>query len=348
MQNLTIPIITLNWNGLEDTIEYVNSLLKQTYEDWILYLVDNGSEGNDVKTLRQKYGDEKRIKIIENNKNLGFRAGNNEILKQILSEDKYKYVILLNNDIETDPQFIENIVKSAEENKADVVGAKMVNYFNRLIMDTAGHQMLNTGEILPIGSLEKIEKYEKLFEPFGSCAGAVLYSTQMLIEIGVFDDYFITGYEDAEFGIRAVIAGFRNIFEPSAIVYHKVSVSIEKIRSYDYALKSQNNISYTYLKLMPLSVIFINFPFILLKYIGITLMGLLFLRFTLLKITYHSLYLTLFRDWGMIMKSRKEAKKYRKISSLKILLRQKFFLVTYFRYFVNYILKGKKTVLERV
>ena len=73
----------------------------------------------------------------------------------------------------------------------------------------------------------------------------------MLEEIGLFDEFFSTGYEDAELGLRAMLAGYTQIFAPEAVVRHRIGASIDKIRDRRYAVRLQVNINYTYLKLMP-------------------------------------------------------------------------------------------------
>ena len=57
MNQPKVSIIILNWNGLEDTIECLESLRKITYPNYQVIVVDNGSEGDDVKILREKFGD---------------------------------------------------------------------------------------------------------------------------------------------------------------------------------------------------------------------------------------------------------------------------------------------------
>lgn len=275
--SLTIPIIILNWNGIEDTLECMESLWKQTHQDFIVYLVDNGSSGNDATILNEKFGTHPQVKLILNKENLGFTRGNNAILRQIIQED-YEYVFLLNNDTTIDENCIENMLKSVQKNKVDMLTCKMVNYFNNKQMDNAGHEMLNTAEIVPIGHLQPVERFNQPFENIGSCAGATLYSTKMLRDIGVFDEYFDTGYEDAEIGLRAIVLGYKSLFEPTAIVYHKMSQSINKVRNFDYTLKIQLNIFYTYFKLMPRTFLIINLPFVCFKYFMVLFINLIFGR----------------------------------------------------------------------
>ena len=174
-------------------------------------------------------------------------------------------MVLLNNDTVVEPNWLGSLVQCFNQSRAGMISSKMVSYYDRKKLDNIGHFMLNTGEILPIGHGEDVEKYTSSMNHMGACAGACLYSTEMLQRIGFFDPYFDTGYEDAELGLRAVIAGFQSIYCPEAVVYHKMGQSIKKIFNQDYSTYIQSSILYTYFKLMPRWSLFINLPFVLLR-----------------------------------------------------------------------------------
>lgn len=323
---MTIPIITLNWNGIEDTLECMEALTQQSYTDYIVYLVDNGSDKYDVEQLKKHFGTHSKIKLIFNESNLGFTKGNNAILRKVL-EENFEYVVLLNNDTTQEKDWLENLVASAKRNQADMVSSKMIDYHNRRRMDNAGHRMLNTAEIIAISHGESVDDYTEMFENFGACAGAALYSVQMLREIGIFDDYFNTGYEDAELGVRANILGYTTIFEPSAVVYHKISSSINKIRDYQYTLSIQIAVWYTYWKLMPWGVILFNLPSMLFKYSLVFIMNIIFWRKQFLQIQVQSFVEVFFKQRHIIFGGRKAFfKKHQPISSWKIIQKQTFFL----------------------
>lgn len=340
----TIPIIILNWNGYEDTIMSVESALNQTYPDIVVYLIDNNSDNNEGQRLKEYFSG--KVEFIQNNENLGFGRAHNEVIKKLISEDKYEYIALLNNDAFANKDWITTLVQESISKNADMVSSKIIKLLNQSEVDNLGHLMLNTGEIMPIGSHEDQVKFNTEFENFGACAGACLYSSKMLKNIGLFDDYFQTGYEDAELGVRAVLAGYKSVFYPNAVVYHKGSVSINKIRSYQYILKLQKNILYTYFKLMPIPVIIINIPFIFIKYIGLTITGLLLFKWAFLKSFYEAIFVLTFKELKTLLTARKEYQKIRAISSIKIIRKQTFFLSYYFKYFIRHVIHGKKTVFD--
>ncbi len=338
------PIIIINWNGYKDTCECLDSFL--SFYRSKVFLIDNGSDNDEGIKLQQRYRDNVNIKIILNKDNPGFTKGNNQILTTLLSKEKFEYIALLNNDTVVDPEWLTNLYKQALEKKADLVSSKMINYNDKNKIDNTGHLFLNTGEALPRSTGEMANQNVN-GSNWGPCAGACLYSTKMLRAIGLFDEFFTTGYEDAELGLRAILAGYKSIYAPDAVVYHKGGVSIDKIRDLEYAIKLHENILYTYFKLMPWPVILVNAPFILIKYAGITLIALLTLRIRLLKVVYVSTWRLLTRDRKILLKARKDFAPLRKLTSWQILRKQTFFLKYYWKYFSNYVLKNKKTVFEK-
>ncbi len=348
LHTLPIPIIILNWNGINDTIECLDSVLKMTYTNFIVYLVDNASEDGSQKILTQQYKNHPKIRLIFNKENLGFTKGNNVILRQILQQpDLPAYVALLNNDTAVEQDWLGCLIESAISNQAAVVASKMIDYYERDKMDNAGHLMLNTGEVIPIGHGQPITEYHQGFENMGACAGAALYATKMLQTIGIFDEHFTTGYEDAEIGVRAVVANYKCWYEPKAKVYHKMGQSVKKIFNYDYSLSIQKHILYSYFKLMPLSVLLIAIPSLIVKYIAMLVIDILFWRPKFLKIMYQSLKETFTEDLRLIMKERKAFFKNTKSTTcLSIIRRQTFFLWFDMNRFYKYFILNKNTSFD--
>jgi len=111
MQHPKVSIIILNWNGLKDTIECLESLKKITYPNYEVIVVDNDSKGNDADILEERY--KNYIRVIRNKENLGFAGGNNVAIRQVLKEEKSDYILLLNNDTIVEPNFLEELIKIA-------------------------------------------------------------------------------------------------------------------------------------------------------------------------------------------------------------------------------------------
>ncbi len=305
MSEIPIPIIILNWNGLEDTIECMTSILCIDNIPIEIILVDNGSKAEEQKSLTELYGQHPEINLVLNDKNKGFTLGNDDIVQQILRREEVPpYIALLNNDTVVVTDWIKSLVETAEEYKGDIISSKMVNYYDRRVIDNLGHFMLNTGEILPYGHRDKKENYNEVLENLGACGGAVLYRTSMIQEIGFFDLYFDTGYEDAELGLRAKLLGYNCIMDPKAVVYHKVSRSINKIRDDAYLQHIQTNIFYTYLKLMPRSFLLVNMVFVIAKYFMWFVFGVFTLQLKLIRLHTKTLYLFFKQDLKLAREGR--------------------------------------------
>lgn len=342
-----IPIIIINWNGVEDTLECIDSVLNSSYTNYKIYLIDNYSSDDSSIRFKNRYRDNLKVKLIFNKLNLGFTKATNVLLKNILDSDNIPpYVVLLNNDTIVQVGWLYNLILAAKNQSAAVVSSKMIDYHDHTKMDNAGHRMLNTGEILPIGHGRNPNDFNQSFENWGACAGACIYSTKMLKEIGLFDEYFQTGYEDAELGVRAILTGNKCIYEPKALVYHKMGSSIKKVFGYDYALSIQKNVLYAYFKLMPFNILALNFPFFIARYLFIILVQLLFFRIQHSFLLVQALWEVLFVERKKVIRSREAFIPKIKLSSFEIGRRQTFFLFNHLQRFYHYFILLKPSALD--
>ena len=334
----------LNWNGLDDTIECVEALRVQSASDFALVLYDNGSDNDEASRLERRFRDEPRVEIRRFERNHGFTGGMNRAMTEVLEQIPGDYLVLLNNDTIPAPDWLEHLLAAAAE--ADCVASRLVRHDNPEVLDNAGHIMLNTGEIMPRGAGRPARDYDQPAELIGACAGAALYRQSMLKDIGLFDDFFGSGYEDAELGLRAYQAGYTIRYAPRAVVRHKVSQSVDKIRTEAYAIKIQRDIEYTYFKLVPIAVMITNLPFTLARIVLVPLVALLVGRVTLARVQWKALRQTL-ADRDLILSARRAAGPYRRRPATQLLRAQRFFLGTYLSYFRRYVVGRKATVFER-
>ncbi|HSA77647.1 MAG TPA: glycosyltransferase, partial [Nitrospirota bacterium] len=94
----------MNWNGKHHLEECLESLRQQTFQDFEIILVDNGSRDGSVEYIRERY---REVKLVPLSVNKGFAGGNNAGIR-IASGN---YIALLNNDTKTDPAWLENLTK---------------------------------------------------------------------------------------------------------------------------------------------------------------------------------------------------------------------------------------------
>jgi len=218
--NPRVSIIILNWNGLEDTIECLESLRNITYQNYEAIVVDNGSAGEDVAVLRLKFWE--YIHLIENDRNYGFCEGNNIGIRYALKNET-DYVLLLNNDTIVAPDFLSQLLGVAESNPdIGLLGPKIYFYFepNRIwfaggrISFASIHSARGRWDI-DRGQFDKIDRVDFVS---GSC---MLVKACVLKSVGLLDPVYFFGLEDVDLSLRATRAGFSNVFVPSSRIWHK-------------------------------------------------------------------------------------------------------------------------------
>jgi GT2 family glycosyltransferase len=224
-----VAIIILNWNGLKDTIECLESLQKITYPNYEVIVVDNGSQGNDVEVLKEKYGD--YIHIIENDKNYGFSEGNNIGIRYALGKG-VDYVLLLNNDTIVDAEVLSELVEAAQgDEKIGMVQPKIYRYYepgkidyNEAGLLTPVTFYLGMARIRLLLGKGQFEKTRRIHYPSYCC---VLIKRKVLEDVGLLDPhYFFGGYMDMDLSHRSLRSGFLHLVLANARIWHKGSSSI--------------------------------------------------------------------------------------------------------------------------
>ena len=243
-----ISVIIVNWNGKRLLSGCLDGLRQQIYQPSSIILVDNGSDDGSVDFVKRNYPE---VKIVALSKNLGFATANNYALKTVQT----KYVALLNNDAAPHPLWLNNLVDALENYpEAGFAASKMLFYDDPETIDRAGDAYSRAGTGLLRGRGESVSNYNKPEWIFGACAGAALYRTLMLKDIGLFDEDFFLLYEDVDLSFRAQLKGYKCLYVPEAIVYHKASSSV----IYDSPISvyySHRNLEWVYIKNMPSNLI---------------------------------------------------------------------------------------------
>ncbi len=314
-----------------------------------VHLIDNGSANNQYQVLNQKYRDHDQVTVYNNKTNLGFTGAHLHIYEEVLeAQQDTTWIALLNNDTLIKPNWLKELVDAGDQYEADMIAAKMLNYFDPESIDNIGHLMLNTGEILPLGHSQHSNDQQEVLENFGASAGSCLYRKSMIEEIGFFDLYFSTGYEDAEFGLRAIVAGYKSIYAPTAICYHKKGQSVKKIFDGNYTAMIQTSIFYAFFKLVPWPIIILNFPFFFLKGILLFITNVIFWKPKFLKIMVKS-WLIVIVSWKAIMIQRKKTRQRmkNKISTFRLLKKMTFFFWFDVKRFFRIYIYGEQSAWDK-
>jgi len=342
-----IPIIIINWNCLEHTVECIDSVLRLKGCDFTIHIIDNGSDNFEGIKLKQKFAKFKNLTVHLYTKNYGFAKAHIKIWIELFRDNPdIKYIALLNNDTVVDKYWLKELTIAAKNGEYHIISSKMIYYYDHLLLDSAGHKMLNTGEIIPIGHGERSQNYMTDFENMGACAGACLYSTEMIKKIGFFDPKFNTGYEDAEFGLRAVIYNYKCKFASNAIVFHKIGTSVKKVFDIDYNIMIQSSIFYSYFKLMPKAYLILNLPFLILKYFAIFIIDIIFIRPKYLKIQIIAIKNTWDERRQIINVRCEHNKKLKKLNWYALMKRTNFFIWFDIKRFYHQIILNKKSNIK--
>jgi GT2 family glycosyltransferase len=242
MKNPKVSIIMLNWNGLKDTIECVESLKRISFSDYRVILVDNGSQGNDVETIKHRFGD--YVHIIENDRNYGFAEGNNIGMRYALTAHSPDYLLLLNNDITVAPDFLTELVNVAENDREmGLLGPLVYDYYKpNAIRGTGSGQRINwwrgvTYDVMSSTPGEEATGVREADSVEGSC---MLAPRNVLDKVGMLDGEYFAYWEETDWCVRIRKAGYRICCVTRSRIWHKVQPSYLDTRKLYYFLR--NNI----------------------------------------------------------------------------------------------------------
>lgn len=267
-----VTIIILNYNGILDTRKCLKSLLKTTYKNFKIVMVDNGSDKNESELLKNSFKS-KKISFVRFNKNLGFCGGNNKVFKTV----KTKYVVLLNNDTEVTPQWLNPLVKLMEKDKSiAVVQPKILWLKNKKYFDYSGAcggfidifgYPFTRGRIFDTQEIDR-GQYDNIIDIFWASGAAMMIRRKILDEVGYFDELFFNYMEEIDLCFRINQAGYRIVSQPKSIIYHKVASTASRNSAKKRYWEHRNNLLLI-LKNYPLKKLIIILPIrLLLEYIS--------------------------------------------------------------------------------
>ncbi|MGI6278766.1 MAG: glycosyltransferase family 2 protein [Patescibacteria group bacterium] len=243
---IKLSVVVLNWNQPELTIDCLNSLLAAKRGKIVLeiILVDNHSNEEAIKKLK-KYFDRVRFQkrtrkisfvLIENKENLGFAEGNNRGIKQALKNGS-DYIFILNNDTKIDSDCLISLVEAAEKKPQAGVFAPKIYYAPGFEFHRGRYQEKDLGKVIWYAGgrvdwvnvlgvhvgVDEVDRgqYDEEREVFFATGCAFLARRKVFEQIGLFDKRFFLYLEDLDFSLRALKGGFKILFTPQAVVYHK-------------------------------------------------------------------------------------------------------------------------------
>lgn len=261
----SVAIIIPNFNGKEHLVYCLPALLAQTYQDFEIVIVDNGSADDSILFVRQNFP---RVQLIVNRYNLGYAEANNMAIRATCSP----YVVTLNNDTRVESDWLAEMIKAVEAHRqVGMIACKILAMREPHLIDSAGLDIDRMGMAWnryhgQIDHGAETEPYE-VFCPTGAAA---LYKREMLEQVGLFDETFFAYCEDMDLGWRARLMGWPCLYVPAAKVYHLHSATSGQGSPFKRYLLTRNRI-WTILKNYPAPELWLDLPQLLFYDLAATL-----------------------------------------------------------------------------
>ena len=221
-----IGIVTVVYNGESVLTEFFESLEKQTYRNFILYVVDNKSPDNAlplVKELSKKTTFQTHI--IENECNFGVAKGNNIGIRKAL-EDGCDYVLLSNNDVTLENDTIESLKTGLERHQTGMAVPKIHIHGTNLIWAAGGYFNKKSGLNIHFGYRNQdIGQYNKELSVTFAATCFMLIRKNMFEKVGMMDEHYFVYWDDTDFVYRAIKNNESLWYIPSSLVHHKEGTS---------------------------------------------------------------------------------------------------------------------------
>ena len=219
-QECRLSIITVNYNGLNDTCALIDSI--PFNEDMEVIVVDNGSREDEASMLQTRYP---HIKAIRSDQNLGFAGGNNLGIK--VANGKYLY--LINNDTVFKYFNPQAIIKRLESSpKIGMVCPKIRFAWDNNPIQFAGYTPLSTFTVrnraIGFGEEDK-GQYDTPHQTPYAHGAAMMLKREVVNKVGFMPECYFLYYEELDWSMMINRAGYEIWYEPASTIYHKESQS---------------------------------------------------------------------------------------------------------------------------
>ncbi len=225
-KNQPVYIVILNYNNFRCSDFCLQSLREIPADQINIILVDNNSTDDSYNRLLEKYPE---CYGIRSHENLGFARGSNIGLRYAY-EKGASYFMLLNNDVEVEPDFLKPLLEGLDQKDVEMVTPKILYRNNKqLIWHAGGHIKNNTVSAIARGydEIDEGQYNEPVFTEWASGA-CCLFSRKLVDTIGFLEERYFFGQEEWDFSTSTIRAGFKILYEPKSVVYHEIAQSSRK------------------------------------------------------------------------------------------------------------------------
>jgi GT2 family glycosyltransferase len=223
-----LAIILINWNSFELTKDTLESLQQTTYTNYDCIVVDNGSVDESAHLIEKTFP---HCIVIKSSTNKGFTGGNN-IGMDFALQHGYEYIMMLNNDVAVEPNFLEPLIARLDQDPTiGAVQPLIYFYHDRNLIWNAGSSF---NAFLGICSTPNYNKKDpghqfknksKKIDWITGCA--FMMRTSILKNIGLLKEAFFMYYEDVDLSFRIKNAGYQLDYVPSSVIYHIAGMSLK-------------------------------------------------------------------------------------------------------------------------
>ena len=216
-----ISIIVLNYNAGELLLNCINSLMKSTYQNIEILVVDNISSDDSHTKCKKQFPD---IKLIQNRKNLGYCGGNNVGIK----EAKGEFIVILNPDTIVEENWLDEMFNAFNEFGDGLYQPKIISLNESDIIQSTGNMIHVFGFGFARDKGKKIIEKKEEIEKIGYASGTCLFTTKKVLEkVGLLDEFLFLYHDDLDLGWRAAQIGINSYYVPKSKIFHAESYSLK-------------------------------------------------------------------------------------------------------------------------
>lgn len=262
MSQPKVAVVIIHWNRQQLLEQFLPSVLKSTYQNLTIVVADNASADNSVEFVQANFP---TIKIVKNDDNYGYAGGYNKALQHVDAD----YFVLLNNDIEVTPGWIEPIIEQLEQMPtAAAAQPKVLDYNNKKCFEYAGAcgGFIDTlGYAFCRGRLfEELEndnnQYNDTKQVFWATGACMFVKANVFKQLGGFDEHFFAHMEEIDLSWRMQLLGYSIWAVPQSTVYHVGGGTLNKQSAQKTFLNFRNNLIML-TKNLPVSTLLWLIPF---------------------------------------------------------------------------------------
>ena len=264
-----VAIIIVNWNGVRFLEDCFNAIYSQSFKNFDIYLVDNGSKDSSINFVKENFP---KVEVIALEKNTGFAKGNNIGIKEALKDSDVNYIVCLNNDTIVYSNWLEELLKTADKDETIGAVSSKAYFDDKKTIQNAGlkfYKVLQSnkkgGISIGFGLNDKeAPELSKDIKIFAAGGVAPLYKRKVLEKLlkrdgEIFDEDFFAYVEDYDLGFRINGLGYKSFLSVNAKLIHlhsKTGGVASPFKSY----YCERNSILTAIKNLPMADLFL-FPF---------------------------------------------------------------------------------------